>query len=99
MCATTFRSGMSRRRWMRWPKRSPRRCLRRRLPETGTMVIENCNEVVYVTGLLGTNQWPAIKTTATLVALSYPEGVVIDFSGVHWASQSGESTLEAALDD
>jgi anti-anti-sigma regulatory factor len=63
------------------------------------MVIENCREVIYVTGTLCANQWPAIKTLAILVSLRYPEGVVIDFSGVRWVSMSGESTLIAAMDD
>src|SRR5215467_4156784 len=99
MCVTICRRWMSRRRWMRWPKRSRLRFRSRRSTESRRMVIETCQEVVYISGWLGTNQWPVIKTTAAQIYERYPQGIVIDLSGVQWISEEGERTLIAAMDD
>src|SRR5262249_27802956 len=65
----------------------------------GAMVIETRHEVVYISGSISTDLWPAIRTTASLVAESFPDRVVIDFSEVQWISRSGEITLAAALEE
>jgi len=63
------------------------------------MVIEDKNQVVYVSGSLRIDQWPVIRTTAFLVYERYPLGIIIDFSGVRWVSSAGESTLIAAINE
>ncbi len=63
------------------------------------MIIETDHEVIYMSGALRANQWPAIKTTAYLVYASYPMGVTLDFGGVRCVSVGGESTFLDALAD
>lgn len=63
------------------------------------MIIETEGEVIYISGVLRANQWPAIKTTAYLAYASYPMGVTLDFGGVTRVSSAGECTFLDALTD
>lgn len=61
------------------------------------MVIESHDDVVYISGSMCVNHWPAILATAYLVYERHPLGVVIDCSGVSFVSQTGAQTFIDAL--
>ena len=63
------------------------------------MIIETDQEVIYISGALRANHWPAIRTTAYLVYASYPLGVTLDFAGIQCVSPMGEATFANALAD
>ena len=67
--------------------------------EKRNVIIETNREVIYISGALRANQWPAIKTTAYLVYESYPLGVTLDFTGIKCVSEVGEDTFVDALAD
>jgi anti-anti-sigma regulatory factor len=63
------------------------------------MVIEACEDVVYVSGALHTNHWSAIKNMVDLISAGYPCGVMVDFGNVTFFSKLGIMTFSEALCD
>ena len=63
------------------------------------MVIEACENTVYVSGVLHTNHWSAIKNMVDLISASCPCGVWVDFGNVIFFSELGERTVSEALCD
>ncbi len=71
----------------------------RPIMEKRNVIIETDQEVIYISGALRANHWPAIRTTAYLVYASYPLGVTLDFAGIQCVSPMGEATFANALAD
>jgi hypothetical protein len=61
------------------------------------MIIETLDERISLSGALRTNQWAAIRTVVFLLLGTYPEGVVLDCSGLRLVTEAGEMTFVEAI--
>ena len=63
------------------------------------MVIETRANVVLVSGEVYGNAWAAIRTAADYVYADYPQGVIIDFTGLRCLTEQAEAFLLDAFYD
>ena len=63
------------------------------------MVIETRNHVVFVSGAMRVNQWPAIKAAVAFVLTEYQDRAILDFAGLTHLSEAGEAMFLDAIYD
>ena len=60
------------------------------------MIIEARGDVIKLRGALVENQWPAIKSSVSLLLNQHPQGVIIDAGGLTEISDAGARTFSDA---
>ena len=63
------------------------------------MIIETRSDVVRLTGSLHKNQWMSIRAAANLLLHEFPQGIIIDCSGLDNISEDGARTFLEAMRD
>jgi anti-anti-sigma regulatory factor len=63
------------------------------------MIVTTKDDVVRLSGALLKNQWLTIKAAAALLLQDYPQGIVIDCSGLTEVSEDGAKTFLVAVND
>lgn len=63
------------------------------------MIIETRRDVVLLSGMLHKNQWLTIRAAAGMLLRDFPEGIIVDCSGLQEVSESGAKTFLDAMKD
>ena len=63
------------------------------------MIIETRGDVVALSGSLHKNQWMSIRAAANLLLHDYPQGIIVDCSGLEDISEDGANTFLEAIRD
>ena len=63
------------------------------------MIIETRGDVVRLSGSLHKNQWISIRAAANLLLHDYPQGIIVDCSGLQEISGDGAKTFLEAIRD